>query len=45
MKKANLFEVNRSFLELSSQETDDYDDDDEEIVSNRKTNLKKEQKT
>lgn len=43
MKKANLIEGNkRSFLELSSQETDDYDDDDEEISINMKNNLKKE---
>jgi len=43
MKKANLIEGNkRSFLELSSQETDDYDDDDEEISINKKNNLKKE---
>ena len=42
MQKANLIEANRrSFLELSSQETDDYDDDDEEISINKKTILNK----
>ncbi len=43
MQKANLVEgKKRSFIELSSQETDDYVDDDEEIASKKKSNLKKE---
>lgn len=41
MQKAKLIEgTNRSFLQLSAEETDDYDDDDEEIPTNKKNNLK-----